>query len=464
MNKCVIVDNEEIILKSLTQLVDWEGFGFSIAKAETSPVRTLDYIKQNPDTALLITDVVMPEMSGLKLIEQVKHINPALPVIVISAFDEFDYVRGALRLGAENYLLKPVDIEELSDSLRQLSIHIEENKRALNPGPLHTFKSNITERWLKNTISSHELLDKADILGINISAKFRAVCIKTFECDAASVFGNMTELFAGRICGYPFFEDADIFTAVLYDGDIQGAVETLQPKFGHTAIALGVCADFENISKSYASVCRLKPLLYTGCNLLYADKIDEKYNMCSDIPMLETALHSSYALAKQLSLKEAQAACVRLFELGGVLPDKTDIEILKMRPSQEQKLYGWVCSLISNMLSRLEAPAQLHPSIIKALGVISGEYGSDLSLKTLSDKLGLSSAYLGRLFREQIGMHFNDYLLEERLKHACEMLRSTALQMSDIAAKCGFSSQTYFNRSFKRVYGISPLAYRHHNV
>ena len=72
----------------------------------------------------------------------------------------------------------------------------------------------------------------------------------------------------------------------------------------------------------------------------------------------------------------------------------------------------------------------------------------------------VSAAYLGKLFREQTGDFFNDYLLKVRLEAACQLLMEDRLRIGAIAAEVGFSSQSYFNKMFRKSYGIPPAEYR----
>lgn len=95
MYHAVIVDDEPFVLDGLKAAIDWEGSNFEIAFADTNPLNVLSYIKSHP-VDLLITDISMPEMSGLELILEAKAANSLLSVLVLSAYDNFEYVRTAL--------------------------------------------------------------------------------------------------------------------------------------------------------------------------------------------------------------------------------------------------------------------------------------------------------------------------------------------------------------------------------
>ena len=105
----------------------------------------------------------------------------------------------------------------------------------------------------------------------------------------------------------------------------------------------------------------------------------------------------------------------------------------------------------------LQAYSPMIDVVIESIHSFSDK---DISLKLLANRLNVSPAYLGTVFHQQTGYYFNDYLAEARLKYGAELLLTPNLKIKDIVEKCCFSSQTYFNRSFKRYFGTSPVSYR----
>ena len=108
MYKAVIVDDEPFVVEGLKNAIDWSGYNFELALCTTNPKEALAFLEQNP-ADLLVTDISMPEMDGIELIRRTRQINSLISILVLSAYDNFDYVRSAMRQGAENYLLKPLD-------------------------------------------------------------------------------------------------------------------------------------------------------------------------------------------------------------------------------------------------------------------------------------------------------------------------------------------------------------------
>ena len=110
MIKTLIVDDEPNIRGGLSLIINWEDLGFEIVgEASNGREAILLIEKFNPD--LVITDIKMPEMSGLDLIKECKNLNYSAKFIILSGLNEFDMAQKALHLGASGYLLKPIDEE-----------------------------------------------------------------------------------------------------------------------------------------------------------------------------------------------------------------------------------------------------------------------------------------------------------------------------------------------------------------
>jgi YesN/AraC family two-component response regulator len=91
---------------------------------------------------------------------------------------------------------------------------------------------------------------------------------------------------------------------------------------------------------------------------------------------------------------------------------------------------------------------------------VAAHYAEPLSLSALARKKGYSLPYLSALFKERMGMGFQEYLIRVRIEEACRLLANTDKKISDIAFSCGFSDIRTFNRVFKKVTLLSPREYR----
>ena len=91
---------------------------------------------------------------------------------------------------------------------------------------------------------------------------------------------------------------------------------------------------------------------------------------------------------------------------------------------------------------------------------INVHYAEQLSLNLLAYKYSFNAGYLGRLFKKEAGISFNDYLRITRITEACDLLESTDYSVNDVAEKCGYNDPYYFSRHFRETVQLSPSEYK----
>lgn len=119
MYRLLIVEDEELIRKSLCVLIDWEGIGITVAGAVENGAQALAFIERNP-VDIVMTDIRMPVMDGLELACELQSRYPQVKTILCSAYSEFAYARKGIEYGVYGYLLKSQDDEEMEEYFRQL--------------------------------------------------------------------------------------------------------------------------------------------------------------------------------------------------------------------------------------------------------------------------------------------------------------------------------------------------------
>ena len=128
MYKVLIVDDEIMIRRGLSKIIHWEEIGFEMAGAVGNAMEALELIKKTP-VDVLLTDISMPEMTGLELIHQARKILPGLKAVVISGYSEFDYAREAIELKVENYILKPLDPKKITETFQKICKELDQEQR-----------------------------------------------------------------------------------------------------------------------------------------------------------------------------------------------------------------------------------------------------------------------------------------------------------------------------------------------
>lgn len=122
--KILFVDDEEIVRKSIINKVNWLELGFEIVGDAENGEQALLKL-ENLDVDILLTDIKMPFMDGITLSHKVKAIRNSIEIVLFSGFNEFEYAKEAINIGVSEYILKPVDIEELSEILKKLKLKLD---------------------------------------------------------------------------------------------------------------------------------------------------------------------------------------------------------------------------------------------------------------------------------------------------------------------------------------------------
>ena len=131
MHKVLIVDDDWLILEDICNLIHWENCGFQAPLTAQSAGQALKILEEIP-VELVITDISMPEISGVELILQAKQICPDIVFAVLSNYDDFLYVKEAMKAGAVEYLLKyEIERENLKKFLMQMEKEIQAKKRSI---------------------------------------------------------------------------------------------------------------------------------------------------------------------------------------------------------------------------------------------------------------------------------------------------------------------------------------------
>ena len=120
MIKIMVVDDNALVRRAVCETIDWAAMGCEIEGRLTNGIEGFQYAKEHhPD--IIITDIKMPGMDGLEMVKALKEEYDTFSSIVITGFDEFQYAQQALRLGAADILLKPIEHKELVETVRRLA-------------------------------------------------------------------------------------------------------------------------------------------------------------------------------------------------------------------------------------------------------------------------------------------------------------------------------------------------------
>jgi len=172
MIRVIIADDEERIVKLIQFLVDWQSLDMEVVATACNGIEALEKIKQfKPE--IVITDIKMPGCDGLKMIEESKQSVPGIHYVVISGYRQFEYAKRAIQHGVSNYILKPIDHEELTRTLSKIKSEMELRGVEENSGKLleELEKKNLSRKrreYIQRMLHHRQVLDKSTTVdGIN---------------------------------------------------------------------------------------------------------------------------------------------------------------------------------------------------------------------------------------------------------------------------------------------------------
>lgn len=128
MVKLVVADDEERVCRLIVALGNWKELGIKVVGTAANGIQALELIRKEK-TDILITDIRMPGLNGLELIEKVREISPDIKIMIISGYANFEYAQNALKQGVSDYLLKPINKDALNESLTKMVNQIETARR-----------------------------------------------------------------------------------------------------------------------------------------------------------------------------------------------------------------------------------------------------------------------------------------------------------------------------------------------
>lgn len=219
MYKLILVDDEEEVRRGILKKIEWENIGFEVVGEAENGMEAMEIAEKTiPD--VVITDIKMPFMDGLKLAEQLSARYPTVKIIVLTGFDEFEYAQKAIKLSIFDYVLKPVSSKELIDILiklkHQLDKEIAEKEdisvliKNYNES-LPIIKEKFMNSLIINNESEDEILKKS--ANYNIDLKGRGYIVSVISADSKSYDSPMNEE-SGAISTW---EKGELFKCAILD-------------------------------------------------------------------------------------------------------------------------------------------------------------------------------------------------------------------------------------------------------
>ncbi|MFB5759400.1 response regulator [Paenibacillus medicaginis] len=493
MLKAVVFDDEYIVLQGLKTMIDWGQYGIEMIGTADNGLSALQMFRDiRPD--IVLTDIRMPGMDGLQLIETAAAEAPEAMFIVFSGFNEFEYVRRAIGLGVVDYLEKPITVSNIDKAVQ----------KAIERIRLRQAYSTMQVKW---NASQAELLEKATLdlllLGEKVVSKWR----ESFGAEWTEVLGVTVAAFSSERAAIPIdssyrvveVTNGDEILSVIFHFQLPASslFEHLSRLASRTAAVFSSGCTYTSLTdtpKSYREALRALRFgkFHHTKGWITIQDVKEGQVRTEELATLQGSLLSCLRRGDREGLGQAFERIKRWTQTDTLSPDQIEREMLKLvyigmeaakEPPYNRGIFGeaphrelsaldtreemveWMLERMEKLCAWIEEARirKKHPAILKALTIIEERYGHDLSLQELAEQVGLNSAYFSLLFKEETGSSYIKYLTSFRIERAKALLQE-GMRVNEASEKVGYCNYRHFSEIFKKHVGMTPGRYRdiHH--
>ena len=463
MLKVLIIDDEPNVRKGLKILVPWEENGFEICGDSGDPDEGLSLImSMEPDIVLI--DIKMPGRLGLDIIREVRENGFSGKFIIVSGYSNFDYAKDAIRYGVKSYILKPVDEDELMEIILKLKEEIAQDRK------WEKDKKIVEEDAIRNLLleGNKELEEKL----CKYDSFQTAIIFDEYSKSNDKAARKLESLIKEKLNKYA--DDVDVirmnnYVALLFKDFRNSRVNRIlldlkiriSSEIGRNIfITLGSeCDNPVFISHSYKEAEKL-----LNYKFIYFENDIESINdylikiknnvileKLSEDEIKISAIKLFLGLVGKLS-KDYDLKMENFFDEENIVRDINNINSLK-------SLIKYLSNNFIEISTRIGEKSS-YGIINKMVVYINKNYYRDLKLEGLAEIFNYNSAYLGKLFKNEVGENFNTYLDKVRIKEAKTLLLGEQLKVYEVSEKVGYKNIDYFHSKFKKYVGMSPMNYK----
>ena len=514
METVLIADDEMPIREGIKCIVDWEDLGFKICGEAANGEEALKQIL-SLKPSLVLLDIKMPKLEGLEVIENAREQGYEGRFIILSGFSDFKYAQKAIRLGVNNYLTKPIDEDELTESIINIRSEIEAARAQKSKKEHYIQKAKkeilydiVTGNLDYNVFSPEEMNLVADT--------YQVVIYENFNIEGGEMPYQFSDLLKVTNNGRQTFEHFmnNDYNVIILKGNF--ALEKFQrfvdhyentpPQKGSPMDSLFIAygkpvESLDDVHESYEEAYKLikrrfycaegqhtlsyeeLPKVSEGKKQLDNSRIEHYSNTITDYIQAfsrRKVAELLFELEEYLYNVDADISAVKLYLTdvflqvkenimrvynGGNLTFSHNSEIIEYI-SEQNYLYdiiAYISKQFENIMNSIGSSTR-ESVLDDVLHYIDHNYHTNIKLELIASLFGYNSAYLGKIFNKSVGESFNSYVDQVRIKRAIELLMENKMKVYEIAERVGYKNVDYFHKKFKKYVGVSPAEYRNSHV
>ena len=474
MNTLLIVEDEKMIRQGIKSIIQRSGVPVqNIMECNNGQIALEILESQRVD--VMFTDIRMPKMNGIELVEAMQKLEHKPLTVAISGYDDFTYAVQLLRMGVREYILKPVEREQIIEILKKLEKELEEKNRnyqeikkiGCQQLKYMILNANITKQEVQTVTKRFEkqLLDK----------EYVVCCLENTGEEAEE---SKSWICLGEI------EDNCVYIVEKENKDFLLKNELQDSYVGISGLYLGAAS----LRKAYeeAKEARIEAFLNGSHEVEYQDEILRQGGELNVEKMHQIAqMIGTNKITEALKMVEQyfgevsrerysgqvleQSINVLIDEIlhiyRNVLQEETELlrfrNIFRFSQKDElmEELTGWMIGFHEKLDSEFD-DYKNKSRIEEALAYIKDNYSQDLNMAVVSNHVSMNYSFFSYAFKQYTGKNFVNYLKELRMNEAKRLLAETDMRVIEISQQIGYENEKHFMKTFKKECGVSPTEYR----
>ncbi len=499
MTTILVVEDEEYARQSLIKKIKEYDVQnqFQILEAVNGERGFEIYCRYLPD--LIMTDIRMPKMDGLELLKAIKKKNPKAQVVMFSAYSDFEYARIALKDGASDYILKPVENEKLKECIDKfLNKNRSEKREVIMTG------KDMTTRYILKCIQGDEAADFVELnMFKKVFDKFQVLTIflpRYQELHGEDILQNVVNILGEEMwTGFRFVETkGKVWTLVINNTKENMSIPRkflgIFTEAGYKVYmgASGIYTEPGKVRTAYREALEaLEYKIFIPGQLITGSQINksllksyslskEKEALLKDALEKKNAGKTEYILTQifeevrekgmikidcmELLLSQISIILHRTLQLSGdeqLRFRESRVSVMDFPDLDEMENYFQSIGRNICLLSEKNGEEGNRDIVTVMTEYARVHFSQDITVKELAEKvLFMNPTYVSHIFAERMGISFSTWLRELRMEQAKKLLTGSKLSITEVASMSGYNDTSQFIRIFRQKTGMTPKKYR----
>lgn len=490
MLRAVVFDDEYIVLQGLETMIDWSGHGISLCGTATDGHSAITLFRElRPN--IIFSDIRMPGLDGLQLVEIVLSEAPDTYCIVFSGFNEFDYVKRAIQLGVKDYLEKPITIQSIEAAIDKFKnyYHSQQEIKELQQKWQASKQERLEQATLELLLAADQALPKWNEI-VGADAENLAGVTVIVSTEALALPGN-----AGYLPVSLRYAQERILVVYHFELPADGLWERVEPSSEEAMAGIGrTYPSAQLASQSYKEAQKaLRSARFLKIKgRVHFEEIADFLAVPEGLSEREEAVILNIRAGNKAELLEQVDQFISWLQSEKLDPEIAESQILKLiylalraykengaesriaelekhylphiqirEMSAEGKMLDWFREQMERFADELaETREQVkHVSIEEARDYIERNISRDLTLAQVAEHVKMNPAYLSVLFKEVMGESYIKFLTRCRMELAKQLLNK-GLKVNEVSEKVGYHTYRHFSEVFKKFTGLTPGQYK----